>query len=131
MTAEISNLQTGKTGEDIAKNYLVKNGYKIIKQNYRNKYGEIDLVAKTRSCRNFWRKSEETLVFFEVRTKRGDNFGSPEDTIDFKKANKLRKNSLALAAKMKWRGACRLDAICVKLKPNDAVISLNHYKNIA
>ena len=35
----------GKIGEDLAREYLEKQGYKILEQNYKTKYAEIDLVA--------------------------------------------------------------------------------------
>ena len=68
------NLQTGKIGEDIAKKYLEEKGYKIIEQNCRTRYGEIDLVAK----------DGRDLIFVEVRTKRGENFGTPEESLNKK-----------------------------------------------
>ena len=36
----------GKIGEDLACEYLEKNGYKVIDRNYLKKWGEIDIVAK-------------------------------------------------------------------------------------
>ena len=115
-----TNLATGKLGEEIAKKYLENKGYKIVERNYKTKYAEIDLVAK--------RKNE--LVFVEVRTKVGENFGSPEETIDRKKLRKLWGNATAYAARARWRGHCRIDAICIVLKEDYSVEHLNHYENI-
>ena len=39
----------GKIGEDLAREYLEKEGYKIVEQNYKTKYAEIDLVAEKAS----------------------------------------------------------------------------------
>ncbi|MBU4351144.1 YraN family protein [Candidatus Parcubacteria bacterium] len=116
----MSNLETGKRGEKIAKEYLQKKGYKIIEQNYKTKYAEIDLVAK--------QKNE--LVFVEVRTKIGENFGSPEETIDRKKLRKLWGNATAYTARIKWKGSCRIDAVCIVLKKDYSVERLNHCENI-
>jgi len=66
-------------GERFAREYLEEKGYKIIEQNYKTKYAEIDLVA---------RKGKE-LVFVEVRTKKGEDFGTPEETINNKKMRKV------------------------------------------
>ncbi len=77
--SRLTSVATGKRGEEIAKEYLEKKGYKIVERNYKTKYAEIDLVAK--------RKNE--LVFVEVRTKIGDYFGTPEETIDKRKLRKL------------------------------------------
>jgi len=53
--------QLGKIGEDIACEYLVDNKYKIIERNFRQKWGEIDIIAKA---------PNKTLVFVEVKTVR-------------------------------------------------------------
>ena len=115
-----TNLATGKLGEEIAGKYLEGKGYKIVERNYKTKHAEIDLVAK--------RKNE--LVFVEVRTKVGENFGSPEETIDRKKLRKLWGNATAYAARARWQGPCRIDAICIVLKKDYSLGRLNHYENI-
>ena len=115
-----ANLATGKLGEEIAGKYLEGKGYKIVERNYKTKYAEIDLVAK--------RKNE--LVFVEVRTKVGENFGSPEETIDRKKLRKLWGNATAYVARVGWKGIYRIDAVCVILKEDYSLARLNHYENI-
>jgi len=113
-------LTVGKKGEGIARKYLEGKGYKIIEQNYKTKYGEIDLVAK---------KNNE-LVFVEVRTKIGEDFGAPEQTINRKKLTKLKGNAIAYAAVAKWKGIFRIDAVCLVLNEDFSVKRLNHYENI-
>ena len=115
-----AHLTTGKTGEEIARKYLEKKGYKIIEQNYKTKYAEIDLVA---------REGNE-LVFVEVRTKKGENFGTPEETLDKRKLRKLWGNARAYTAWKKWQGLYRVDAVCVVLKSDNSMERLNHYENI-
>jgi len=115
-----AHLSTGKKGEEIAKEYLEKKGYKIVERNYKTKYAEIDLVAKQKN----------DLVFVEVRTKIGENFGSPEETIDRKKLRKLWGNATAYAARAKWQNSYRVDAICIVLKKDYSIERLNHYENI-
>ncbi len=53
--------QLGQLGENIALEYLVDNKYKIIERNFRQKWGEIDIIAKA---------PDKTLVFVEVKTVR-------------------------------------------------------------
>ncbi|MDP2909573.1 MAG: YraN family protein [bacterium] len=115
-----THLETGRAGEEIAKDYLERKGYKIIEQNYKTKYAEIDLVAK----------KENEMVFIEVRTKKGEDFGTPEETIDKKKMRKLWGNARAYTAWKKWQGPYRVDAVCIVLKPSGEVDRLNHYENI-
>ncbi|MBI1866503.1 MAG: YraN family protein [Candidatus Staskawiczbacteria bacterium] len=120
--------EVGKIGEEIAKRFLIKQGYKIIEQNYKTKYAEIDLIAKKPFGR--LRAGKIDLVFVEVRTKVGDNFGTPEETINKKKMRKLTGNALAYTAFKKWNGALRIDAICIVLNSDYSVKRLNHYENI-
>ncbi len=69
----------GRRGEDLAASYLVARGYRILERNYRCSVGEVDLVAMDADC----------LVFVEVRTRRGDDWGTPEESVDGPKQKKL------------------------------------------
>ena len=82
--------ETGKLGEDIAAKFLEEKGYKILEQNYRTRFSEIDLVCE----------KDKTLVFVETRTKIGEQFGSPEDTINKQKL--LEAGSWAVAKEKGW-----------------------------
>ena len=62
------NLQKGSRGEEEAARYLGQKGYQILERNHRTKFGELDIIAS----------DKETLVFVEVKTKIGEDFGSPE-----------------------------------------------------
>ena len=114
------NLVTGRMGQEIAREYLEKKGYKTIEQNYKTKYAEIDLVSRDKN----------ELVFIEVRTKRGEDFGTPEETINNKKMRKLWGNAKAYTVFKKWQGPYRVDAICVVLRYNNKIERINHYENI-
>lgn len=124
----------GKIGEDLAREYLEKNGYKILEQNYKTKYAEIDLVAEKSD--GFFGKPK--LVFVEVRTKVGENFGTPEDTINKTKLWKVLQNSKSYMAFKKWDGSARIDAVCIVLNPlrpgsgqaDFSVSRLTHHENI-
>ncbi len=116
----------GKIGEGLAKEFLEKNGYKILEQNYRTRFLEIDLVAE-KAAGVF---GKPTLVFVEVRTKIGENFGSPEDTINKAKLKKVLWNANNYAGFKSWQGALRIDAICIVLNSDFSVSRLNHYENI-
>ena len=74
----------GKEGEEIARRYLEKRGYKIVTANYRTRHGEIDLIAKDGT----------TLVFIEVKTRTQDKFGSPFDALTARKCMNISKVAL-------------------------------------
>jgi len=71
---------TGILGENLARDFLKKRGYRILETNYRCPQGEIDIVAK----------HKDSLVFIEVRTKTSLAFGSPEESITPAKKERLR-----------------------------------------
>ncbi len=116
----MTSLSIGKLGEKIAREYLEKKGYNIIEQNYKTKYAEIDLIAKKKN----------TLIFVEVRTKTGEEFGTPEDTINRDKKRKLRMNAMAYVNRKKWKGSYRINAICIVLNPDQTILRLTHHENI-
>lgn len=118
----------GQMGEKIAREYLEKQGYKIIEQNYKTKYAEIDLVAEKPA--GFLGLGSSSLVFIEVRTKVGENFGSPEDTINKAKLWKVLQNAKSYMGFKKWQGPARIDAVCIVLKPDFSVSRLTHHENI-
>jgi len=76
--------ELGRLGEDIAARYLKQQGYKILIRNYRNRYGEVDIIC-TR---------DRTIVFIEVKTRTGTSFGSPEDSVTKTKQEHIRKVAL-------------------------------------
>jgi len=71
---------TGILGEKLARDFLKKQGYRILETNYRCPEGEIDIVASHKDC----------LVFVEVRTKKSLEFGTPEESITPTKKARLK-----------------------------------------
>ena len=93
------NKQTGFIGEDLATEALKKKDYQILERNFSNKFGEIDIIAKdkTRSASS----GQDILVFVEVKTKKGEEFGSPEEMINTKKLWKIRNMANLYMPKMR------------------------------
>ncbi len=73
------HLTLGKAGEDLAVKHLQEKGYFILHRNWRSGHKELDIVA---------RKDEE-LVVVEVKTRRNNLYGNPEDAIDDRKIRKI------------------------------------------
>lgn len=70
----------GIQGETAAKEYLQSLKYKIIELNYKNKIGEIDIIAK----------DGDVLVFVEVKTRQSLKFGHPREAVNYYKQQKIR-----------------------------------------
>ena len=117
---KVENKIIGHLGELIAKNYLIKKGYKIIEQNYQNKYLEIDLVATFK----------QLLIFIEVKTRVGDCFGEPEEALDHHKIKRLVRNATLYVVQNKYCRIYHIDAICIVLNKEKKVERFTHYKNI-
>ena len=114
------NKETGGLGERLAADFLQRKGYKILEQNYRTRYAEIDLVAR----------HKDILVIVEVRTKVGERFGSPEETLNFRKLQKVKRNAAAYVGHAKWNKLYRVDAVCVVLNQDRGIQRLEHYENV-
>ncbi len=112
------NRQTGRHAEAIAAGTLEKKGYTILEQNFSNKFGEIDIIAK----------DGNTVVFVEVKAKVGEMFGSPEDMISRGKLQRIRNMATVY---LNGRSAlCRIDVVAIVLSENNEVLRLTHYKNV-
>jgi len=102
----------GETGEAIASAFLEKNGYTILAQNYRCRFGEIDIIAR----------ESDYLVFVEVKTRTGVSHGHPLDAVTFKKQKQISKVAqYYLAEKNLFDTAARFDVVSVILSKNSPV----------
>ena len=70
-TKNLHNRKVGAWGENLAADYLIAHGYELVARNARTEAGEIDLIAR----------KDGLLSFVEVKTRRSDRFGAPEEAI--------------------------------------------------
>lgn len=86
--------------------------------NYRTRFGEIDLIMK----------DKHLLVFVEVKTKRGVNFGKPEEMFTRGKYHKVKRMATVY---LKGREvSCRIDMVAVELNDQGEVVTVRHYPNV-
>ena len=94
----------GKRSEIIATNFLKEKGYTIVEINYKNKIGEIDIIAK----------DQDYIVFVEVKARMSEAFGHPFEAIDERKQQKIHNvASIYLMKNKKYGTKCRFDAISI------------------
>ena len=67
--------ELGKKGEQLAVDYLTKEGYKIEERNWRFQKAEIDIIAS----------KQQTIISVEVKTRSSNDFGKPQDFVNSKK----------------------------------------------
>jgi len=80
---EISNKAKGDSAEAIAVAHLEQNGFFVLKTNYENKHGEIDIIAK----RN------DVYHFVEVKMRVRDTYGTGRDAVTYGKQKRIRRSA--------------------------------------
>ena len=117
------NQKVGQFGEDIAKEYLIKHGYKIIASNVQASHKEIDIIAK----------SKDILIFVEVKTRTSNKYGEADESMNSRKTKNLRyaikKYLHNCGDEISYRDA-RADLIAVDIDKNKKIAKIKHYKDI-
>lgn len=114
---------TGAAGEALAEIYVQRKGYSVLARNWRCAAGELDLIAQDGS----------TLVFVEVRTRRGTAQGSAEESITPSKQRRLVMLAETYLAQQTahghaWAGEWRIDVIAIHIDPR-GLSQINHLIN--
>ena len=103
-------IQLGKIGENVAVDFLETQGYKILQRNFRNKLGEVDIIAKDR----------DTICFIEVKTRTTDAFGSPLESVTVAKQRKIIYLAMSyLKSQERDEANVRFDVVSVILKDEE------------
>lgn len=102
----------GTKGESLAVSFLKKKGYRIISQNYRTPFGEVDIIAEHRG----------TLIFAEVKTRTSDAFGHPFEAVNYRKKEKLRKLALSYLKHTKANAPVRFDVLSITFENEKGTI---------
>ncbi len=110
----------GVKGEKIALDYLEKQGYQILEQNFKCKIGEIDIIAK----------DGDFLVFVEVKAKTGLDFGMPEEMVGRRKQQKIIKVSEYYLYKNNFQDInWRIDVVALEFRLSGELEKINLIKN--
>ncbi len=101
--------ELGRTGEQLAAEYLSRLGYDILYRNWRHFRYEIDVVAT----------KEQVLHFIEVKTRQTTTFGLPEEDISRKKMHSLIQAAEAFVSKHPNWKRIQFDVLSVSLTDNE------------
>ncbi len=116
-------MEIGRVGESLARLHLEGKGYRTIDANYRCRWGEVDLIAM----------DGPTWVFVEVRTRRGSDFGSPEESLTSAKARRLSMTAqdfLERRALISDDILWRIDLVAIRLGLGQRVLDIQHLENV-
>ncbi|MEO8260691.1 MAG: YraN family protein [Acidobacteriota bacterium] len=111
----LSRSHFGKTGEDLACRELERRGYAIVARRYRRRCGELDIIAR----------DGETLVFVEVKTRRGQAFGPAAEAVGFVKRRRLAQIAMDYMVRHHLtKRPCRFDVVAIQFDRQRAVIEV-------
>ncbi len=117
------NKAVGDFGESSACTFLKHHGYKILERNYKNKIGEIDIIAR----------KGDYVVFVEVKTRCSDEFGTPADAVGQIKQQKIYKTAQWYIAENHGDYDYRFDVVEVMYKKSVfggyKTYKINHIEN--
>jgi len=107
----------GRWGENFAAQHLEAQGYVILTRNWRCRGGEIDLVAQ----------DGDDIVFVEVKTRRGQSYGAPEEALTPHKAQKLLQLGRQYVSDHDLEDASwRIDLVAVELDARGRLLRCDH-----
>lgn len=105
------NKGTGELGEEIAANFLIARGFRILERNFRCKGGEVDIIARD--------PGDKSLVFVEVKARRGLSYGVPQLAVTPFKQRQISKAALTWLSKNRLHDTnARFDVIAIILAPD-------------
>ncbi len=114
--------EIGRIGEELVAKFLKSKGFIIFARNYREKYGEIDIVAE----------NPDIMLFVEVKTRKYDSITDPASAVDRDKELKLINTARSFIKKAHHFGSIRFDIAEVTYKVDGGGqyhFSLNYIKN--
>jgi putative endonuclease len=116
----VSTRAIGQTGEAAAVQFLRRRGLVVLARNLRSRLGEIDLLARDGA----------TLVFVEVKARRGESGDPPAAGVDGRKRARLVRLALGyLAARRLGEPPCRFDVVAVSLDARGKVTEVRHLRH--
>ncbi len=116
-----SGISVGDRGEQLAADYLRRQGLKILYRSYRSPLGEIDIIAVDRTSRH-----GKMMVFVEVKTWSSPVQGGPADAVDDRKQERLTRLALEFLKRHHLlETPARFDVVQVILEP----LQIRHFPN--
>lgn len=116
------NKQFGELGEKAAVKFLKKKGYKILETNFHTRFGELDIICKTK----------ELLVIVEVKTRKDVRFGRAADAVTYNKIQNIERATRYYIYKKGIELPVRFDVIEVyaeKIDDDIYIREINHIED--
>lgn len=104
----------------MASSFLERKGYRIVERNFSTRFGEIDIVCY----------DGKILVFVEVKTKIGHEFGEPEEMVNKGKLSQIKRMGEVFVQDKQLSCLCRVDVVGIVLTQDGAVERLHHFEAV-
>lgn len=111
------HIDLGEKGEAIAQKFLIEKGYLILETNWRCDKDELDIIAQ----------HDDTLVIIEVKTRSTNEFGEPEEAVNYHKEQTILRATEAYLLQSNIDLDVRYDIIAVII--DNGKISVNHIED--
>ena len=120
----------GAAGERLAVRALEEAGLRVITRNWRGPSGELDIVAQEDGP-DYVRGGAVApwLVFVEVRTRRGREYGTALQSITPRKQAKVRTVAAEYVAATGWQGPWRIDVVAVQMSARGELEAVEHIRH--
>src|SRR5437879_2544311 len=100
----------GQQGEALARDFLLKNGYRILERNFRNRLGEIDVIAREKGY----------VCFIEIKTRHVLQCGSPFEAVSVFKQRQIIRVAQSYLKLKRWEDRpCRFDVVGITVDEFD------------
>ena len=109
--------ELGKIGEQLAVDYLARNGFKILERNFIYAKAELDIIAQ----------KEKKIIVVEVKTRNSAFFGDPQDFVTKAKIKLMVKAANEYIVSKDMEMEVRFDIIAI-LK-NQHIEKIEHFEN--
>lgn len=114
------NKQTGNIGEAFVYDFLKKKNFTILQTNYKNKIGEIDIIAM----------QNNVIVFVEVKTRSSFKFGLPREAINDYKQKKIVNTAACYLKQKGLYDKCLVRFDCIEIYDLNNNPHIEHIENI-
>jgi len=113
-----SNKRLGASGEQLAADWLMRHGYRLLARNWRSPMGELDIISELGA----------ELVFVEVKARHGVRMGAPEEAVTRAKQRRLiRVAQSYLMAHHQEQRPFRIDVIAIDIASSGEPLDIRHY----
>ncbi|MCG6158448.1 YraN family protein [Rubinisphaera margarita] len=110
----------GRRGEDEAVKFLKRLRMRIVARNHANRFGEIDIIARDGA----------QLVFVEVRTRSSQDHGTPAETVNHRKQQKLTRAATAFLQRHPERTSSpRFDVVTIVWTAERRIENIEHIRH--